>query len=225
MGWAFVVAVCLCVQTWDLICFVWHSFSSLWWVLVWIWENPLCLHQRLVEWLWCMPVSPPAIINSNEDVPTHSSFPLRECWFPWVKGMPITLTSFTLSSSLPTPASSPTPPWSPDFFPLYCPLELCSGKSSGTCRNISYFHFHVQRQIYWTRVAIMTGGRQQKSTMPFASAHYLGSVSQVSIELDDGKVAQCTLGMDGSLGDGKEAIRLRTTLSLCRIWSRVDRVY
>lgn len=90
----------LYVQTRDLICLVCYSFSCLWWVVVWIWENPLCLHQRVVEWLWCIPVNPPTIINSNEDVPNHSSFPLRVRWFPecWLKRMPITLTSFTLST-------------------------------------------------------------------------------------------------------------------------------
>lgn len=36
---------------------------------------------------------------------------------------------------------------------------------------------------------------------------------------------KCTLGMDGSLENRKEAICLRTTLSLCHIWSGVDRVY
>lgn len=76
-GLLLLLRACLYVQTRDLICFVCYSFSSLSWVLVWIWENPLCLHQRVVEWLWCMPVSPPIIIRSNEDVPTHSSFPLR----------------------------------------------------------------------------------------------------------------------------------------------------
>lgn len=75
-------------------------------------KNPLCLHQRVVERLWCILVSPPTIINCNEDVPTHSSFPLKERWFPecWLKHMPITLTSFTLSSplssSLPTSTST-----------------------------------------------------------------------------------------------------------------------
>lgn len=126
----------LYAQTRDLICFVCYSFFSLWWVLVWIRENPLCLHQRVVDWLWCMPVSPPTIINSNEDVPTHSSFPLRECCFPecQLQYMPITLTPFTLSA----PLSSSLLTHLHTNFSL--PVKMCSGKGSG---NISYFHFHV----------------------------------------------------------------------------------
>lgn len=57
----------------------------------------------------------------------------------------------------------------------------------------------------------------QQSGPTCVGPHCLGPVSQASIELEDGEVAQCTLGIDGSLGDGKEAIHLRTTLSLCRI--------
>ena len=68
-------------------------------------------------------------------------------------------------------------------------------------------------------------GSRNHRAFSTGAPYYLGSVSQVSIESEDGKVAQCTLGMDGSLEDRKEAIRLRTTLSLCRIWSGVDGVY
>ena len=60
-------------------------------------------------------------------------------------------------------------------------------------------------------------GSRNHCAFSTGAPYYLGSVSQVSIESEDGKVAQCTLGMDGSLEDRKEAIRLRTTLSLCRI--------
>lgn len=172
----------LYVQTRDLICFVCFyspslSLSSLWRILVCIQENPLRLHQRGVEWLWCMPVSPSTIINSNEDVPTHSSLPLRERWFPecQLQHMPITLTSLTRSaqllSSLPTPASTPLVLSDPlTSFLFTSPLELCSGKGSGICRNISYFHFHFFKvrfiEAAWqSREVVRLQKKKKKSTM------------------------------------------------------------
>lgn len=83
-GGGFVVALCMAVcadEGPDLLCLLFFLFSLV--GFVWIWENPLCLHQRVVEWLWCMPVSPPTIINSNEDVLTDSCF-LLSVLIPWV---------------------------------------------------------------------------------------------------------------------------------------------
>ena len=123
----------------------------------------------------------------------------------------------------------PPPPPPPPSFPIpWPPLSslLPPGDGKGSCirRGLSTPHFHVTliEPAWQSKACRKYRGFAYLPPPPPPTTPPLSWTSVWSAHATGGwqKVVQCTLGMDGSLGVGKEAeICLRTVLSLCCIWS------
>lgn len=186
---------------WEVFFVCYSSFLSLSVFLLGSEKTPLI--RKVVECLWWMEFNPPTEKQKwrYSDVLIFCS----ECWFPKCKlqqqHMPMLPSHFSFTYLYFQPLS-PHQSCPIQCLPSSPPIPSVRAGNDLCCLKI-----YISFPFSWLNLDLPN--YCGKSTLPPLSQSCL----------------QCTWKMDGSLEDRKEAICLRTTLSLHCIWSGVDRVY